>query len=153
MSTPTTPVPGESLAEAGERIREAIPILSRTASNEECAARREAIETTLAAREVWSRDRCWYTAQLTDGQIVGVWACSSDEAELDLIVWFGQRCHWVVGDPIHAVRAEYFPRGIRRPIDAARRFPLAPPRRPRDLFAPTDSLLETLGPEAWGPAR
>lgn len=152
MNQPTPPGPGESLAEAAERIREAIPIRSKTASNEECAARRAAIEATLAERKVWQRERCWYTAQLTDGQVVGVWARSSEEAEIDLTVWFGQRCHWVIADPIHAVRAEYFPHGIRRPIDAARRFPLAPPRRPRDQIAPAESVLETLGPEAWGPA-
>ncbi len=142
----TSPVAGESLAEAAERISSAIPIRAQTATNEECAARRDAIDATLIARCVWQRERCWHTAQLVDGQIAGVWARSTEEAELDLTVWFGTRCHWVIADPVHAVRAEYFPHGIRRHTDACRRFPLAPPRRPRDQFAAADSLLEQLGP-------
>lgn len=142
---PTVPVAGETLAEAGERIRAAIPIRAQTATNDECTARRLAIEATLAAHRVWQQPRTWFTAQLEDGQIAGVWAQSSEEAELDLTVWFGTRCHWVIADPNHAVRAEYLPRGIRNPRDAHARYPLAPPRRPRDAFAPLTSLLEPLG--------
>ncbi len=144
ITQPTVQVEGESLAEAGQRIRDAIPICAQTATEDECVARRLAIDATLAARRVWHQDRQWHTAQLVDGQIAGVWARSTEEAELDLTVWFGQPCHWVVADPAHAVRGEYFPAGIRRPQDEGRRFPLTPPRRARDHFAPAESLLELL---------
>ena len=140
ITQPTDPVEGETLAEAGQRIRDAIPIRSQTATEKECAARRLAIDATLAARRVWNRERLWHTAQLADGQIVGVWARSTEEAELDLTVWSGQPCHWVIADRTLAVGGEYFPAGIRRPQDADRRFPLTPPRRPRDQFSPTASL-------------
>lgn len=141
---PTVPFAGETLAEAGQRIRDAIPLRSQTATDDECAARRCAIDATLEARGVWHQERKWHTAQLADGQIAGVWARSTEEAELNLTVWFGQSCHWVIGDPALAVRGEYFAAGIRRPQDSGRRFPLTPPRRPRDQFAPADSLLERL---------
>lgn len=144
ITQPTVPVERETLAEAGQRIRDAIPIRSETASEEECAARRLAIDATLAARRVWLQERQWHTAQLADGQIVGVWARSTEEAELDLTVWFGQPCHWVIADPTLAVRGEYSPASLRRSQDAGRRFPLTPPRRPRDQFSPADSLLASL---------
>ncbi|WP_448255957.1 hypothetical protein [Microbacterium aurum] len=150
ITQPTVPVPGETIAEAGERIRAAVPIRGARAIEDECIARRLAIEATLAARKVWHQERCWHTAQLADGQISGVWAQSTEEAELDLTVWHGQRCHWVLADPGNLIRAEYFPQGIRRAVDAGRRFPLAPPRRPRDQFAPAGSLLDPLGaPDSW----
>lgn len=151
IEQPTVPVPGETLAEAGERIRAAIPIRGHTATGDECRARRPAINATLAAHRVWHRARQWHTAQLVDGRITGVWARSTEEAELDLTVWLGARCHWVLADPAHAIRNEYLPYG-RRAGDRNRRFPLGPPRRPRDQFAPTDSLLDPLGPPPTGPA-
>lgn len=146
----TVPVPGETLAEAGERIRAAIPIRGHTATNDECLARRLAINATLAAHRVWRQERQWHTAQMVDGRIAGVWARSTEEAELDLTVWLGARCHWVLADPAYAIRNEYLPGGPRAG-DLNRRFPLGPPRRPRDPFASTDSLLEPLEPPPTGP--
>lgn len=155
ITQPTVPVEGESLAEAGQRIRDAIPIRAQTATEDECVARRLAVDATLAARRVWHQDRQWHIAQLVDGQIAGVWARSTEEAELDLTVWFGQPCHWAVADPALAVRGEYFSAGIRRPQDEGRRFPLTPPRRPRDQFSPADELLASLTAPNHGatPAR
>lgn len=150
IEQPTTPVPGETLAEAGERIRAAIPIRGHTATDDECLARRLAIDATISARRVWHRERQWHTAQLVDGRITGVWARSTEEAELDVTVWLGAQCHWVLADPTHGIRHEYLP-DARSARDRNRRFPLLPPRRPRDQFAPTDSLLDLLGPPPTGP--
>lgn len=142
MNTLREPVAGESLAEAGERIRAAAPIRGERATDEDCRIRRELIDVALAARRVDSGDRNWHTAQLADGHVVGVWAQSADEAELDLTVWWDVRCHWVVADPGCRLFHEYFPEGKRSASEADRRFPLAPPRSIRDRFAPADSLLE-----------
>lgn len=146
-ANPTEPVPRETLTEAAERIRAAVPIRARTATNDECAARRAAIDATLTARRTWQRERAWHTSQLTDGQVVGVWAHSPDEAELTLAVWWGHPCHWVIADPNGDVRAEYHPTGART---HGHQFPLAPPRRPRDQFALATSLLDPLGTPPWG---
>lgn len=151
-TSPPAPVPGESFAEAGERIRAAIPIRAQTATEDECLARRLAIDATLAARGTWHRDRAWHTAQLVDGLIAGVWARSTDEAELELTVSRGQRCHWVVADPGGLIRAEYLP--ARGASSRDRAFPLGPPRRHRDQFDPVASLLDPLGaPRTWGPTH
>ncbi|GAA3920674.1 hypothetical protein [Microbacterium invictum] len=138
----TSPVAGESLAEAAERIRAAVPIEGDTATDLECRWRRQMIDATLAARGVVGRTYEWHTAQLDDGRIAGVFAESTDEAELSLTVWWGNRCHWVIADPTCLVRAEYLPRGIRTAATADRRFPLGPPRRVRDQFATAESLLD-----------
>lgn len=148
MSPLSTPVEGESLAEAGERIRAAAPIRGGRATDEDCRIRRQLIDDTLAAREVEPRERNWHTAQLVDGHVVGVWADSADEAELDLTVWWSVRCHWVVVDPGCQLFREYFPRGKRSVAEADRRFPLASPRSIRDRFAPAASLLD----EIWAPS-
>lgn len=87
MTSRIEPVAGESLAEAGERIRDAAPIRGERATDEDCRIRRELIDETLADRGVEPGDRSWHTAQLIDGHVVGVWARSADEAELDLTVW------------------------------------------------------------------
>jgi hypothetical protein len=142
MKSRTEPVPDESLGEAGERIRAAAPIRGERATDEDCRIRRELIETTLSARGVEPGERDWHTAQLIDGHVVGVWAQSADEAELDLTVWWSLRCHWVVADPGCRLFHEYFPKGKRSTSEADRRFPLAPPRNIRDCFAPADSLLD-----------
>ncbi len=149
MSQLSAPVVGESLAEAGERIQAAAPIRGERATDEDCRVRRELINDTLAARAVESGDRNWHTAQLVDGHVVGVWADSADEAELDLTVWWGIRCHWVVTDPGCRLFHEYFPRGKRSAIEADRRFPLAPPRSICDRFAPVESLVDGI----WAPTR
>lgn len=147
MNALSMPVPGESLAEAGERIRDAAPIRGDRATDEDCRIRRELIDDTLAARKVEPRERNWHTAQLVDGHVVGVWADSTDEAELDLTVWWNVRSHWVVVDPGCRLFQEYFPRGKRSVAEADRKFPLAPPRSIPDRFAPADSLLD----EIWTP--
>lgn len=149
MSQLSSPVVGESLAEPGERIRAAALIRGDRATGEECRIRRELINDTLAARAVESGTRGRPAAQLVDGHVVGVWADSADEAELDLAVCRGVRCHWVVVDPRCRLFQEYFPRGKRSAIEADRRFPLAPPRSIRDRFAPADSLLDGI----WAPPR
>jgi hypothetical protein len=149
MSRLSTPVKGESLAEAGERIRAAAPIRGDRATDEDCRIRRQLINEALAARAVESGDRNWHTAQLIDGHVVGVWAHSAEEAELDLTVWWSVRCHWVVTDPGCGLFQEYFPRGKRSAAEADRRFPLAPPRSIRDRFAPAGSLLD----EVWAQPR
>lgn len=140
-------VADESLAEAGERIRDAAPIRGERATDEDCRIRRELIEAALAARGVDPGHRNWHTAQLVDGHVVGVWAESADEAELDLTVWWGVCCHWVVADPGCQLFHEYFPKGKRSAAEADRRFPLAQPRSIRDRFAPADSLLDDI----WRP--
>lgn len=138
----TAPVDGETIAEAATRIRTAIPIQLDTATEAECRARRDAIEDTLTARAVWRRERAWHSAQLGDGQIAGVWAHSTEEAELQLSVWWGKPCHWVIADPDLRVRAEYLPNGTHTAATAGRRFPLAPPRRPRDQYAAASPLFD-----------
>lgn len=145
MSTDSAPVPEESLGDAGERIRAATPIHAGQATNEECRQRRQLIVDTLAARGIRPGERVWHTAQIVDGRVVGVWANSVEEAELELTVWWKQRCHWVVPDADCRIREEYFPRGKRSAPKAQQRFPLTGPRRPRDRFEPAGSLLEGLG--------
>ncbi|MGC5224880.1 hypothetical protein ACPW96_20135 [Micromonospora sp. DT81.3] len=142
MNPRSTPVSGETLAEAGERIRAACPIQGATATNDECRNRSDLIDETLQARGVQSGVHAWHTAQLDDGHIAGVFANSLEEAELDLTIWWGERCHWVVADPHCRVFHEYFPKRKRSAATANTRFPLGPPRRARDQFAPTQSLLE-----------
>lgn len=146
----STPVKGESLAEAGARIRAAAPIRGDRATDEDCRIRRELINDALVAGEVQPGEHNWHTAQLVDGHVVGVWADSVDEAELDLTVWWGVRCHWVVVDPRCRLFQEYFPRGKRSAVEADHRYPLAPPRSIRDRFAPADSLLDE---EIWASPR
>ena len=147
MNPLSAPVPGETLAEAGERIRAACPILGATATNEECHTRRELITDTLDARGVRPGPHTWHTAQLLDGHVVGVFADSPEEAEIDLTVWWGRRCHWVIPDPQCQVLHEYVPASNRGATAGAPRFPVGPPRRPRDQFAPTPSLLDGIFPE------
>lgn len=142
MKSRIEPVAGESLAGAAKRIRDAAPIRGERATDEDCRIRCELIEATLTVRGAEPGDRNWHTAQLTDGHVVGVWAESADEAELDLTVWWGVRCHWVVADPGCQLFHEYFPKGKRSAAEADRRFPLAPPRGIRDRFAPAYSLLD-----------
>ncbi|WP_295575017.1 hypothetical protein [uncultured Microbacterium sp.] len=149
IEQPTVPVPGETLAEAGQRIRAAMPIRGHTASGDECLARRLAIDATLATHRVWQRERQWHTA-LIDGRITGVWAGSPEEAELDLTVRHGTRCHWVIADPTSAISNEYLPGG-RRASAPHRRFTLGPPCRARDKFTPTNSP-DSLEPPSTGPA-
>ncbi len=55
MTGMSTPEQGESLAEAGERIRTACPVQGATASNEECRIRAALVAATLAARGVEGR--------------------------------------------------------------------------------------------------
>lgn len=146
----TAPVPGESLAEAAERIRDAVPIEGDTATDLECRWRRQMIDATLAARGVVGRTYEWHTTQLDDGRIAGVFAESTDEAELALTVWWRIRCHWVIADPTGLVRAEYLPGGTRTAANADRCFPLGPPRRVRDQFATAESLLDRFAPPDHG---
>ncbi len=138
----TAPITGETIAEAATRIRAAIPIQLDTATEAECIARRDAIDDTLTARAVWRRERVWHSAQLEDGQIAGVWAHSTEEAELQLSVWWGKACHWVIADPDLRVRAEYLPNDAHTAATAGRRFPLGPPRRPRDQYAAITPLFD-----------
>ena len=133
---------GESIAEAGERIRRAAPIRGDRATDEGCRIRRAMIDEALAVRGIHPGAHEWHTSQLVDGHVVGVWATSSEEAELDLTVWWGVRCHWVTADPQCLLFHEYFPKGKRSAAEAGRCFPLAPPRALRDCFAPAESLLD-----------
>lgn len=146
--TPDTPDPRrEPLAEVARRIRVACPIRGATATNAECAHRRELIDHALADREVRAgRRRSWYTAQLVTGYVTVCWARSRDEAELTISVWRGHDCHWVVPDSHLRVYEEYFPhsRSPREPGD--RVFALGVPRRVRDRFAPAVSVLASLAP-------
>lgn len=145
MNPLSAPVPSESLADAGERIRAACPIQGASATNDECRDRRELINDTLHARGIRPGEHSWHTAQLIDGHIAGVFADSPEEAELDLTVWWGQRCHWVAPDPGCRVFHEYFPKAQRSAEIANTQFPLGRPRQPRDQFAPTQSLVD-----GWG---
>jgi len=147
MSSRAASADGESIVEAGERIRRAAPILGVRATDEECRIRRALIDEALGVRGIHPGAREWHTAQLVDGHVAGVWAQSVEEAELDLTVWWGVRCHWVTVDPQCLLFHAYFPRGKRSAGEADRRFPLAPPRTLRDRFAPADSLLNGI----WSP--
>lgn len=138
---------GESIAEAGERIRRTAPILGDRATDEDCRVRRAMVDEVLAVRGIHPGANQWHTAQLVDGHVAGVWANSVEEAELDLTVWWGTRCHWVTADPQCLLFHEYFPKGKRSAAEAERRFPLAPPRALSDRFAPADSLLDGI----WSP--
>lgn len=142
MIARSTPSADESLAEVGERIRSAAPIRGDRATDEDCRNRRAMIDEALAVRGIHPAEREWHTAQLVDGHVVGVWANSVHEAELDLTVWWGVRCHWVTVDPQCLLFHEYFPKGKRSAAEADRCFPLAPPRALRDRFAPANSLLD-----------
>ena len=147
MNERSTPAAGESLAEAGDRIRRTAPILGGRATDEDCRIRRALIDEALAVRGIHPGAHEWHTAQFVDGHVAGVWANSVEEAELDLTVWWGVRCHWVTVDPQCLLFHEYFPRGKRSAAEADRRFPLAPPRTLRDRFAPAHSLLDGI----WAP--
>lgn len=138
---------GESVAEAGERIRRAAPIRGDRATDDDCRIRRAMIDEALAVRGIHPAEREWHTAQLVDGHVAGVWANSVEDAEFELTVWWGTRCHWVTVDPQCLRFHEYFPRGKRSAVEADRRFPLSPPRTLRDRFAPADSLLNGI----WSP--
>lgn len=156
MTPMSEPVPGETLAEAGERIRSAVPIRGDRATDADCRDRRRLIDDTLAARDVQPGARVWHTAQLIDGRIAGVWARSAEEAELSLTVWWDVPCHWVRPDPDARLHREYFPRGKRSATEADRRFPLTLPRHVRDQFAPTDALFDATvlpGGRATDPSR
>lgn len=138
---------GESIAEAGERIRSAAPIRGDRATDEECLIRRALIDDALVVRGIHPGAHEWRTAQFVDGHVAGVWAHSVEEAELDLTVWWGVRCHWATVDPQCLLFHEYFPKGKRTAAGVNRRFPLAPPRTLRDRFAPAESLLDAI----WSP--
>lgn len=142
MNARPDPSAGESLGEAGERIRYAAPIRGDRATDEDCRIRRALIDEARAVRGIHPGAHEWHTAQFVDGHVAGVWANSVEEAELHLTVWWGVQCHWVTVDPHCLLFHEYFPKGKRSAAEADRRFPLAPPRTLRDHFAPADSLLD-----------
>jgi hypothetical protein len=144
MNPRSVPVPGETLASAGHRIRDAAPIHGDRATDAECALRRDLIDDTITTRDVHPGPHVWHTAQLVDGHVTGVWANSVAEAELELTVWWGCACHWVRPDGDTRLLQEYFPRGKRTAAAADKRFPLGPPRRARDRFAPASSLLDDI---------
>lgn len=148
MSSLAAAAEGESIAEAGERIRLTAPIRGDRATDEDCRLRRALIDEELGVRGIHPGAQEWHTAQLVDGHVAGVWANSVDEAELDLTVWWGTRCHWVTADPQCLLFHEYFPKGKRSAAEADRRFPIAPPRTLSDRFAPADSLLDGI----WCPS-
>jgi hypothetical protein len=148
MSAASSPEPLESIAVVAARIREAAPIRGDRATDEDCRLRRQLIDEALETRDISAGARVWHTAQLVDGRIVGVWADSPEEAELDLSVWWAIACHWVVPDPDCRIRDEYFPHGKTSANVADRRFPLTSPRSPRDRFAPAASLLDGLADSA-----
>ncbi|WP_315549752.1 hypothetical protein [Microbacterium aurum] len=104
------------------------------------------IDEALAVRGIHPGAHEWHTALLVDGHVAGVWVNSVEEAELELTVWWGTRCHWVTADPQCLLFHEYFPKGKRSAAEADRRFPLAPPRTLRDRFASAESLLDGIWP-------
>lgn len=133
-----------SLAEMAAWIRQMRPIVGATATEEDCKVRRALVEHVVRTRTVWHGDYQWHTAQLSDGTIAGVSANSCEEAELSISVWRAVDCIWVVRDAHLDVFHEYFPRGKRSTADANTVFPVGPPRRPRDQFAPAESLMTAL---------
>lgn len=147
MNSLASAADGESMAEAGERIRRTTPIRGDRATDEDCRIRRALIDEELGVRGIHPGAHEWHTAQLVDGHVVGVWAHSVEEAELDLTVWWGVRCHWVTVDPQCLLFHEYFPKRKRSTADADRCFPLAPPRALRDRFASAESLIDGI----WSP--
>ena len=130
------------LGEAAERIRVGVPIAGDSATAEECVRRRELVDEELRRRDIHPGSHAWRTAQLLDGRVVGAFADSREEAELELTIWWGSRCHWVIDDPDCRVLDEYRPAGRSRATNM--HFPLAPPRTPRDRFAPAPSLPDEL---------
>lgn len=132
----------ETLGHVAERIRIAVPIAGATATDDECAKRRDLLRAALRSRGIEAGQNLWRTAQLVDGRIVGVFANSKEEAELQLGIWWASSCHWVVDDPECRVLDEY--RLVGRSKGAEQVFPLGPPRTPRNRFAPAASLLDDL---------
>lgn len=130
------PVPGETLAQAARRIREDTPITGR-ATDADCILRDKLCAETLRAHGATPGERIWYTAQLSDGKVAGMWNRSTAAAELHISVWHDSDCHWVVPDPGNAILDEY-------PRRHAISYPLDRPRTPRDRFAPTQSLIDGL---------
>lgn len=49
----------------------------------------------------------WRTAQLVDGRIVGSWAETLLEAQIELEVWWGAAVAWIVEDPDVLVYRRY----------------------------------------------
>lgn len=143
MSVERPPVDA-SLSIAAAWIREMCPITGATATDQECRIRGDLINAELKRRRVAEHDQVWFTAQLASGRVVGSWAESPESAELSISVWWAEDCHWVVPDPDQRYRREHFTNGVRAPAEQDRSFPLGPPRRPRDRFAPTESLLTGL---------
>lgn len=150
MSVHLALIAGETLAAVGDRIRALCPIAGPTATDRECRVRRELVDQALEALGIVAGPRLWHSAQLDDGHVVGIWATSVEEAEIELTVWWEGHCYWVIPDADCRVRDEYFPRGKRSGRDADRRFPLSAPRRPRDRFAPTQTLFDLSGGEMSG---
>lgn len=150
LSASTLPPMQASLPSAAREIRATRAIVGESATSEDCRIRARLINEELHRRGVVAGERVWFTAQLATGQVVGMWATSPEQAELGICVWWEADCHWVVPDDDHRVRGEYFPSGIRTAVTRDARFPVGPPRRPRDRFAPTESLLAGLDERGSG---
>lgn len=83
MSVHLARIAGETLAAVGDRIRKLCPIAGPTATDRECRVRRELVDQTLEALGTVAGPRLWHSAQLDDGHVVGIWATSVEEAEID----------------------------------------------------------------------
>lgn len=97
-------------------------------TNKTCAALAAEIDAWLAVNDRSRPERSWWTAQLEDGRIVGVWATTELEAQMDVEVWWGDAVHWIVRDPGSAVHVRYLT-DASSPASrtaAARTFPLTP---------------------------
>ncbi len=138
------PGPDAALSEVARWIAIATPIRHGATHDEDCRVRRMLLSDVLDARGVTPGRYRWFTAQLADGRITGRFAESRAEAELSISVWWGRACFWVVPDPKQRILEEYFPADPKPAVDGDQPFPLLPPRKPRDRFAPTSSLLEGL---------
>lgn len=147
MSSRAPAAEGESIAEAGERLRRAAPVRGDRATDDDCRIRRALIDEALAVRGIHPGAHERHTAQFADGHVAGVWANSVEEAELELTAWWGARCHSVTADPQCLLFYENFPKGKRSATEADRCILLAPPRASRDRFALADSLLDGI----WSP--
>jgi len=109
----------DSLWDAAQRVRDAANHGER-ATNESVRREWDATDAELTALGIPTYDRhgpsgpgrAWWTAQNSEGRIIGVWAESYEEAVIGLGCAFDSAIVWCLADDDHGVRNRY-PRGSR----------------------------------------
>lgn len=99
--------------EAAQRIRSGHGLGEPgfTVTNEICAAMTAETRAWQKVNDPDRREkrlqRMWRSAQLVDGRIVGSWAETLLEAQIELEVWWGAAVAWIVEDPDVLVYRRY----------------------------------------------